>query len=92
MIKARIYITPKSDILDPQGKAILQALLALGFSDVAEVRVGKYMEILLHSTPATSATSATPGRSAAETVNALCEKLLANTVIETYRYDIEEMP
>lgn len=86
MIKARIYITPKSDILDPQGKAILQALLALGFSDVAEVRVGKYMEILLHST------SATPSRSAAETVNALCEKLLANTVIETYRYDIEEMP
>jgi len=83
MTKARIYITPKSDILDPQGKAIVEALRALGFSDVAEMRVGKYMEILLHSTQ---------GRSAAQQVEAMCEKLLANTIIETYQYDIEEIP
>jgi phosphoribosylformylglycinamidine synthase len=80
MIRARVYITPKQDILDPQGKAIQEALMTLGFSDVAEVRVGKYMEIAIHSESADAA---------AQTVKNMCEKLLANTVIETYRYDID---
>ncbi len=79
MMLARIYITPKQDILDPQGKAIREALSTLGFADIAEVRVGKYMEIAIHAESADAA---------AQTVKNMCEKLLANTVIETYRYDV----
>jgi phosphoribosylformylglycinamidine synthase subunit PurS len=77
-MKARIKVTLKNGVLDPQGKAIGGALGHLGFDGVGEVRQGKYFEIDLAETDRAKA---------AELVKAMCEKLIANTVIENY--DIE---
>ena len=79
-MKARIQITPKKGVLDPQGKAIVQALIALGFSSVKNVRQGKFLEIDLHDNDRNQLISE---------VNEMCEKLLANTVIEDYKIDFE---
>ena len=78
-MKARIIVTLKPGVLDPQGKAIQNALSALGFSGVTEVRQGKYIEVALDETDKAKA------RAAAET---MCEKLLANTVIENYHIEL----
>ena len=78
-MKARIIVTLKPGVLDPQGKAIQNALGALGFSGVTEVRQGKYIEVALDETDKAKA------RAAAET---MCEKLLANTVIENYHIEL----
>ncbi len=78
-MKARVHITLKDGVLDPQGKAIANALGSLGFSGVDQVRQGKYIEIDL----------AESDRQAAEaTVREMCEKLLANTVIENYAIEM----
>jgi phosphoribosylformylglycinamidine synthase subunit PurS len=79
-MKARIHITLKNGVLDPQGKAVQNALGSLGFDGVGDVRQGKYMEIELAETDAATAE---------KTVEAMCEKLLANTVIENYTIKIE---
>jgi len=79
-LKAKIHITLKSGVLDPQGKAVARALASLGFDGVDGVRQGKYLELdLAESDPAR----------ARDTVEAMCAKLLANTVIENYSIDIE---
>lgn len=80
-MKARVHITLKDGVLDPQGKAIAQALERLGFEGVGEVRQGKYIEIDIAETDA--------GR-ARETLDAMCSRLLANTVIEDYAIDIAD--
>ena len=77
--KARIHITLKNGVLDPQGKAIQNALSGLGFDGVEDVRQGKYIEIELAESNEDAARKA-----AAE----MCEKLLANTVIENYDIEI----
>ncbi|MCK5745523.1 phosphoribosylformylglycinamidine synthase subunit PurS [Oricola sp.] len=80
MIKARVTVTLKNGVLDPQGKAIEGALHALDFSDVAKVRQGKVFDLELD----------TADRAKAETeLKAMCEKLLANTVIEDYAVEVE---
>lgn len=78
-MKAKIHVTLKTGILDPQGKAIEHALETLGYKDVANVRVGKYMELELKETEKSKAE---------QQVKAMCEKLLANTIIEEYRYEL----
>ncbi len=78
-MKAKIHVTLKQGILDPQGKAIEHALDSLGFKNAANVRVGKYMELDLNQTDRTKAETE---------VKAMCEKLLANTIIEEYRYEL----
>jgi phosphoribosylformylglycinamidine synthase len=78
-MKARIRITLKNGVLDPQGKAIATALGSLGFGGVDEVRQGKYIEIDLAETDETSAHAA---------VDKMCRDLLANTVIENYAFEI----
>lgn len=80
-MKARVHITPKEGVLDPQGKAIAGALGALGFAGVGEVRQGKVIEIDLAERD--------PER-ARDMVRDMCEKLLANTVIEDYAIEIGE--
>ncbi len=81
MIKATVYVTIKQSVLDPQGKAAQSALQALGFDEVEEVRIGKYIELELN----------TADQAAAEArVKEMCEKLLVNTVIEDYRYELSE--
>ena len=79
-MKARIHITLKNGVLDPQGKAIEHALGGLGFGGIDEVRQGKYIEIELAESDADAARQA---------VDQMCSKLLANTVIEDYRIDID---
>jgi phosphoribosylformylglycinamidine synthase len=79
-VKARVHIMPKPGVLDPQGKAIAHALSSLGFTGLGEIRQGKMIELeLAESDPAR----------ARETVEAMCRKLLANTVIESFRIDLE---
>ena len=78
-VKARIHITLKSGVLDPQGKAIAHALGALGFDGIGDVRQGKYIELELDETDRARAQ---------RTVEAMCNKLLANTVIENYAIEL----
>ena len=83
MIKAKIFVTLKEGILDPQGRAVQQSLQTLGFSSVEDVRIGKFLEVEVRETE----------KSAAEfQVKSMCEKLLANPVIENYRYELTEVP
>jgi len=79
MIKAKIFVTLKEGILDPQGRAVQQSLQALGFSSVDDVRIGKFLEVDVQETE----------KSTAEVkIKSMCEKLLANPVIENYRYEL----
>ncbi len=78
-MKARVTVMLKTGVLDPQGEAVRHALAALGFQGVQGVRQGKVIELDLAQTDAAQA--------AAE-VRAMCDKLLANTVIESYRVEI----
>jgi phosphoribosylformylglycinamidine synthase subunit PurS len=79
-VKVKIHVTLKPGILDPQGKAIEHALDTLGFKNAANVRVGKYMELDLDEKDKANAEVA---------VKSMCEKLLANTIIEEYRYELQ---
>lgn len=80
MIKATVYVTIKKSVLDPQGVAVQGALHSIGFQEVESLRIGKYMELNLD----------TDDRAEAEIrLKAMCEKLLANTVVEDYRYELE---
>ena len=79
MMRARVTITLKSGVLDPQGKAIQGALSSLGFSGVEEVRQGKVIDIALADGDAAGARAR---------LESMCEKLLANTVIENYRVEL----
>ena len=78
---ARVFITPKSGVLDPQGKAVATSLRMLGFERVSDVRVGKYIEIELEESDRDRA---------AEQVRSMCERLLANAVIEDFAFDLAE--
>ena len=77
---ARIHITLKKDVLDPQGKVIANSLSNLGFEGIQSVRPGKYIEIMLDGNDKNSATTK---------LNEMCEKLLANLVIEDYSVEID---
>jgi phosphoribosylformylglycinamidine synthase len=76
-MKARIFVTLKDGVLDPQGQAIQGALGALGFDGVASVRQGKVFDVELKA-----------GDDAEAKLKAMCEKLLANTVIEDFRLEL----
>lgn len=80
MLKARVHITLKAGVLDPQGKAVQHSLAALGFDQVADVRQGKFIELDLGDTDLAEAR---------RRVDAMCRTLLANTVIENYAIDIQ---
>lgn len=79
-MKARIRITLKNGVLDPQGKAIAHALGSLGFSGIEDVRQGKYIEVTIGETDEAAARAA---------IERMCKDLLANTVIENYSYEID---
>ena len=80
-MKAIVHIGLKPGVLDPQGRAIARSLVDLGFDGVTGARQGKVIELDIKGKDAASAR---------ESVTQMCEKLLANTVIESYRIDIEE--
>jgi phosphoribosylformylglycinamidine synthase len=80
-MRVKIFVSLKHGVLDPQGKAIERSLHTLGYSEVHDVRMGKYLELDVEAV----------SRSAAEArVREMCDKLLANPVIEDYRFEIEE--
>ena len=79
-MKARVFVTLKNGVLDPQGKAIGHALNGLGFASVGEVRQGKLIELEIAGTDTDKAKS---------DIKAMCEKLLANTVIEKYEIELK---
>ena len=79
-MKAKVHVTLKTGVLDPQGKAIGHALESLGFEGVGDVRQGKFIELDLDETDPDKARSR---------IGEMCEKLLANTVIENYSIDLE---
>ncbi len=80
---ARVYVTPKEGVLDPQGKAVQHSLHALGYPEVGEVRIGKYLEVRLVDVSRDSAEAR---------LREMCERLLANRVIEDYRFDVDAAP
>jgi len=78
-MKARVTVTLKNGVLDPQGKAIVGALGSLGFDGVGSVRQGKVFDVVLDTTDRAKAEA---------NLKAMCEKLLANTVIEDYTVEL----
>lgn len=80
-MKARIHITLKNGVLDPQGRAIAGALHTMGFSEVGDVRQGKYIEVEINQRDRVKAQLA---------VEKMCEGLLANMVIENYKYELSD--
>jgi len=80
MKKVKVYVTLKESILDPQGSAVQGSLQKIGYAEVADVRIGKYLELTIADT----------NRDVDTIVKEMCEKVLTNTVIEKYRYEIEE--
>ena len=80
-MRVKIFVSLKNGVLDPQGKAIERSLNTLGYEEVLDVRVGKYLELDIDA----------PSRAAAELrIREMCDKLLANPVIEDYRFEIQE--
>lgn len=82
MYLARIYVTLKPVVNDPQGLTILGGLKHLGFGQVEDVRMGKYLEVRISETQRPRAEAI---------VSDMCQKLLANPVIEEFRFDLEEL-
>lgn len=80
-MKAKVYVTIKKEVLDPQGNAVQAALQSNGFSEVSKVRIGKFIEIELDTADRAQAE---------EQLKSMCEKLLANTVVEDYRFELED--
>lgn len=78
-MRAKVYVTLKKSVLDPQGKTVQHALSAMGFNEVKDVRMGKYIELDLGNVQKEQAEAK---------LKTMCEKLLANTVIEEYRYEL----
>ncbi|CUA80729.1 MULTISPECIES: phosphoribosylformylglycinamidine synthase subunit PurS [Anoxybacillus] len=81
MYKVKVYVTLRENVLDPQGNAVKGALHSLNYREVQDVRIGKFMELIVEKSD----------RDIDAIVKEMCEKLLANTVIEDYRYEIEEV-
>jgi len=79
-MKATVHVTLKNGVLDPQGKAVEHALGTLGFNGIKGARIGKYIELNLAETNAEKAETQ---------VTEMCEKLLANTVIENFRVEVD---
>lgn len=80
MYKVKVYVTLRESVLDPQGKAVTNSLHSLNYREVSDVRIGKYMELTIEKSD----------RDINEIVNEICTNLLANPVIEDYRYEVEE--
>jgi phosphoribosylformylglycinamidine synthase len=81
MFLAKVYVTPKPTVNDPQGRTVMAGLKSMGFASVADVREGKYLEIRIDESE----------RARAEAqLKDMCDRLLANPVIEEYRYELVE--
>ena len=82
MFKAKIDVTLRKSVLDPQGQTVLQALHSLGFKGVESLRVGKHFELTLNSGDR---------KKAEQDLKTMCDKLLINPIIEDYTFQLEEV-
>jgi phosphoribosylformylglycinamidine synthase subunit PurS len=83
MAKVKVYVTPKQGVLDPQGKTVESALHTMGYKNVSDVHIGKYIELEL--------TTKQPNHPTTEKqINEMCQKLLSNPIIEDFRYEVIE--
>ena len=80
MYKVKVFVTLRESVLDPQGTVVKNSLHSMNYSEVSDVRIGKYMELTVEK----------GDRPVEEAVKEMCERLLANVVIEDYRFEIEE--
>ncbi|MGE7114145.1 MULTISPECIES: phosphoribosylformylglycinamidine synthase subunit PurS [Lysinibacillus] len=80
MKKVKIYVTLRESILDPQGSAVQGSLVKMGYTEVEDLRIGKYLELSIKDTE----------RDIDTLVKEMCAKVLTNVVIEDYRYEVEE--
>ncbi|RDI36687.1 phosphoribosylformylglycinamidine synthase subunit PurS [Falsibacillus pallidus] len=80
MYKVKVYVTLRESVLDPQGNAVKQSLHSMSYKEVSDVRIGKYMELTIEKSE----------KDVEAQVKEMCSRLLANTVIEDFRYEIEE--
>ncbi|MGE7622456.1 phosphoribosylformylglycinamidine synthase subunit PurS [Viridibacillus sp. NPDC096237] len=80
MKKVKVYVTLRESVLDPQGSAVKGSLHTMGYKEVADVRIGKYLELQIEPSD----------RDLNVVVKEMCEKLLTNIVIEDYRFEVEE--
>lgn len=80
MKKVKIYVTLRESILDPQGSAVQSSLVKMGYDEVKDLRIGKYLELTVGDS----------ARDMDTLVQEMCEKVLTNVVIEDYRYEVEE--
>lgn len=81
MYNVKVYVTYKESILDPQGEAVRGAVHRMGYDEIESIRMGKYFEIKVQEHDE---------RSVEEVIETVCDKLLANVVMESYRYEIEK--
>ena len=81
MKKVKVYVTLRESVLDPQGSAVMGALHSMNYNEVKDVRIGKFLELQIEEAD----------RDIDTVVKEMCEKLLTNTVIEDYRYEVEEV-
>lgn len=79
--KVTVYVTYKDSVLDPQGEAVKGAVHRMGYESVENIRIGKYFEIQVSKDE----------EDIEQVIEEICDKLLANVVMETYRYDIQEV-
>jgi len=89
MAKVKVYVTPKKGILDPQGKTVESALKSLGYKNVSNVRIGKYIELEVTGGPR-RLDRARRGPATGKQIEEMCKKLLANPIIEDYRFEVSE--
>jgi phosphoribosylformylglycinamidine synthase len=80
--QAQIYVTLRPSVLDPAGTAVQSGLTHMGYNNIGQVRIGKYIELTL---------SADSETTACEQLNRICDQLLANPVIENYRFELQEI-
>ncbi|MFA6600481.1 MAG: phosphoribosylformylglycinamidine synthase subunit PurS [Candidatus Omnitrophota bacterium] len=83
MFKAKVNVTLKKSVLDPQGKTVMHALDSLGFKETRDVRVGKYFEVSLDYSDR---------KKAEEALRSMCDRVLINPVIEEYVFDLQAVP
>jgi phosphoribosylformylglycinamidine synthase subunit PurS len=81
--QAQIYVTLRPSVLDPAGTAVQSGLQHMGYDNVAQIRIGKYVEVTL---------TATDEATAREQLDRMCDQLLANPVIENYRFELLPVP
>jgi phosphoribosylformylglycinamidine synthase len=81
MYKVKVYVTLRESVLDPQGTAVKGSLHSMSYTEVKDVRIGKFLELTIEKSE----------RPVDELVKEMCERLLANTVIEDFTYELEEV-